>query len=136
MPMWMSPDRLRQRSQRLDELAGEYGRPAPGLKLLLGVHVNADEARARRQASAYIRGQYGMDLDRVERWTPYGSAERVAEYLAGHVEAGVDEFVLMPLSGDSLTQYERCAEIRELLLGRSTDDPAGPLPGSSLFSPR
>jgi probable F420-dependent oxidoreductase len=136
MPMWMSPDKLRQRSQHLGELAAEYERPTPGLKLLLGVHVDPDEARARQQASAYIHGQYGMDLDRVERWTPYGSAERVAEYLAGHVEAGVGEFVLMPLSGDSLTQYERCAEMRELLLGRSTNDPAGPLPDSSLFSSR
>jgi alkanesulfonate monooxygenase SsuD/methylene tetrahydromethanopterin reductase-like flavin-dependent oxidoreductase (luciferase family) len=115
MPMWMSPDKLRSRAQRLAELAAEYGRPAPGLKLLLGVHVDADERRARRQAEAYIRGQYRMDLDRVERWTPYGNAERVAEYLAGHVEAGVGEFVLMPLSGDSLAQYERCAEMRDIL---------------------
>ncbi len=136
MPMWMSPDKLRQRAQRLDELAGEYGRPALGVKLLLGVHVDPDEARARAQAAAYIRGQYGMDLDRVERWTPYGSAERVAEQLAEHVEAGVDEFVLMPLSGDSLEQYERCAEVRELLAGRSPRGPAGSLPASPLFSPR
>jgi alkanesulfonate monooxygenase SsuD/methylene tetrahydromethanopterin reductase-like flavin-dependent oxidoreductase (luciferase family) len=87
----------------------------PSLKLLLGVNVDADEGRARRQAEAYIRGQYRMDLERVERWTPYGSAERVAEGLAAHVEAGVDEFVLMPLSGDSLAQYEHCAEMRDIL---------------------
>jgi len=115
MPMWMSPDKLRQRTQRLAELAAEHGRPAPELKLLLGVHVDPDEALAREQAGAYIRGQYGMDLERVERWTPCGSAERVAEYLAGHVEAGVGEFVLMPLSGDSPAQYERCAEMRDIL---------------------
>lgn len=135
MPMWMSPDRLRQRARRLGELAGEYGRPAPGLKLLLGVHVDGDEARARAQAAAYIRGQYGMDLDRVERWTPCGSAERIAEHLAGHVEAGVGEFVLMPLSGDCTTQYERCAEVRELLLGRPSSAPAASLRASPLFSP-
>jgi len=115
MPMWMSPDKLRQHRDRLSELAGEYGRPAPGVKLLLGVNVDPDEARAREHAAAYIRGQYRMDLDRVERWTPYGSAQRVAEHLAGHVEAGVDEFVLMPLSGDSLQQYEHCAEMRDIL---------------------
>jgi len=115
MPMWMSPDKLRQRGQRLAELAGEHGRPAPSLKLLLGVHVDPDERRARGQAEAYIRGQYGMDFERVEHWMPYGSAERVAEYLAGHVEAGVDEFVLMPMSGDSLAQYEHCAEMRAIL---------------------
>ncbi len=136
MPMWMSPEKLHQRRQRLGELASECGRPMPGLKLLLGVHVDPNEARAREQASAYIRGQYGMDLDRVERWTPYGSVERIAEYLAGHVEAGVDEFVLMPLSDNSLAQYERCAEIRELLAARRPHDPTGSLPASPLFSPR
>lgn len=115
MPIWISPDKLRQRAQRLAELADEYGRTMPRLKLLLGVHVDRDEGRAREQADTYLRGQYRMDLERVERWTAYGSAERVAEYLAGQVEAGVGEFVLMPLSGDSLTQYERCAEVRELL---------------------
>jgi hypothetical protein len=92
--------------------------------LLLGVNVARDERHARRQAEEYIRGQYGMDLERVERWTPCGSVERLAEYLATHVEAGVGEFVLMPLSGDSLTQYERCAEVRGLL------------PASPLFSSR
>src|SRR5262249_5196004 len=115
---------LQLRASQLAELANEYGRPAPSLKLLLGVHVDQDERRARRQAEAYIRGQYGMDLERVERWTPCGTAERLAEYLALHVEAGVGEFVLMPLSGDSLTQYERCAGVRELL------------PVSPLFSSR
>ena len=55
---------------RLGELAAEYGRPRPALKLLLGVHVDSDEARAREQARAYIQGQYRMELDRVERWTP------------------------------------------------------------------
>ena len=115
MPMWLSPDKVRQRAGRLAELAAEHGRPAPALKLLLGVHVDSDEARARDQARAYIKGQYRMELDRVQRWTPCGSVQRVAEFLAGQVEAGVGEFVLMPLSGDSLTQYERCAEIRELL---------------------
>ncbi|HEY2655896.1 MAG TPA: hypothetical protein VGI55_08910, partial [Solirubrobacteraceae bacterium] len=90
----------------------------------------------RAQASAYIGGQYGMDLDRVERWTPYGSAERVAERVAEHVAAGVDEFVLMPLSDDSLVQYERCAEVRELVAGRSPGGPAGSLPASPLSSSR
>jgi alkanesulfonate monooxygenase SsuD/methylene tetrahydromethanopterin reductase-like flavin-dependent oxidoreductase (luciferase family) len=127
---------LRERAQRLEELAGEYGRSVPGLKLLLGVHIDPDEARGRAQASAYIRGQYGMDLDRVERWTPYGSAERVAERVAEHIAAGVDEFVLMPLSDDSLVQYERCAEVRELLAGRSPAGPAGSLPASPLSSSR
>lgn len=136
MPMWMTPEKLRQRLERLGELAEEYGRPTPSLKLLLGVHVDSNEARAREQATAYIHGQYGMEFDRVERWTPYGSVERVAEYLAGQIEAGVDEFVLMPLSGDSLAQYERCAEVRELLVGRAPRYPTGPLPASPLFSSR
>jgi alkanesulfonate monooxygenase SsuD/methylene tetrahydromethanopterin reductase-like flavin-dependent oxidoreductase (luciferase family) len=123
LPMWLSPDKLRHRAERLAELAAEHGRRRPELGLLLGVHVDEDLDRAREQATAYIHGQYGMPFDRVEHWTAYGSPERVAEYLSGHVEAGVSEFVLMPLSDDCMTQIERCAEVRRLILGTAKIPP-------------
>jgi hypothetical protein len=62
-----------------------------------------------------MRGQYGLALEVVERWTPLGGIERIAEYLQGHLAAGVQEFVLMPLARDPLRQYERLAELRERL---------------------
>ncbi len=116
LPMWMTPDAIRERSERLAELAQEHGRPRPSLALLIGVHVDDELQRSRVEASAYLRGQYGMPLERVERWSALGEVERVTEHLAEHLTVGVSEFVLMPLAAESLTQVQRLAEVRERLL--------------------
>jgi alkanesulfonate monooxygenase SsuD/methylene tetrahydromethanopterin reductase-like flavin-dependent oxidoreductase (luciferase family) len=112
LPMWLTPDALARRAERLEELAAEQGRPRPDLALLVGVHVEEDLPRARRAADAHVRGQYGLDLERIERWTPLGGIDAVSEQLAAHRDAGVGEFVLMPLGADPLGQYERLAEVR------------------------
>ncbi len=111
LPMWLTPERLAQRAGRLAELAAEQGRPTPELALLVGVHVDDDLGRARREAAAHIHGQYRLPLEVVERWSALGSIERVLAYLEAHVAAGVDELVLMPLGREPLRQYERLAEV-------------------------
>src|SRR5579862_2773448 len=118
--MWLTPQRLSERAERLFELADEYGRPHPRLALLVGVHVDDDLSAARAQAAGHLRGQYGLELDAVERWTALGSIERVLGYLQTHVEVGVREFVLMPLATDPLRQYERLAEVAARLRARSS----------------
>jgi alkanesulfonate monooxygenase SsuD/methylene tetrahydromethanopterin reductase-like flavin-dependent oxidoreductase (luciferase family) len=115
LPMWLTPESLSERAGRLAELAAERDRPCPGLALLVCLHVDDDTVRARAEAADYMRGQYGLALEVVERWTPLGGIERIAEYLQGHLAAGVQEFVLMPLARDPLRQYERLAELRERL---------------------
>jgi alkanesulfonate monooxygenase SsuD/methylene tetrahydromethanopterin reductase-like flavin-dependent oxidoreductase (luciferase family) len=114
MPIWMSPERMQERAQRLAELAEGHGRPQPKLALMLGVHVDEDEDRARARATEYIRGQYGMPFEKVERWTAFGSAERVAEYIESHRAVGVEHFTLMSLTDEPLTQIDRLAAVREL----------------------
>ena len=61
-------------------------------------HVDEDAARARSEAAAHLHGQYGMPLDRVERWTAFGGAEQVAEFLEPYTHAGVSEVLLLPLA--------------------------------------
>ena len=117
LPMWLTPERLAERAERLAELAGEQGRPRPKLALLVGVHVSDDLDAARREAAGHLNGQYGMPLEAVERWTALGSIERVLAYLQAHVGAGVEEFVLMPLATEPLRQYERLAEVAARLRG-------------------
>jgi len=114
MPIWVSPDRMQRSAEQLAELAQEYGRPQPKLGLMLGVHVDEDEDRARERATEYIRGQYGMPFDKVERWTAYGSPQRVAEYIESHRAVGVEHFTLMSLTDDPITQIERLALVREI----------------------
>lgn len=118
LPMWLAPEEVARRAERVAELASEQGRPRPRLVLLLGVRVGDDAGATRAAAAAQLQGQYRLDLERVERWTALGSAETIAEFLAPYLDVGIEEFVFMPLGGGTLEQYERLAEIRELLDGR------------------
>ena len=115
---WMSPDRMRERGEALAALAAAVGRPCPTLGLALSVHVDADEELARQRAGEYTEAQYGMPFERVERYTAFGSAARVAERIGAYREAGVEEFVLTPLTGEPLEQIQRLAEVREIISRR------------------
>jgi len=122
LPMWLSPERVAERSQRLAELAADLGRPAPATALLVGVRIDED-AGARREAEAHLQGQYRLGLDVVERWTLLGSIDRVVEKLQSYRAAGVQEFLLMALGRDPLIQYERLAEVRSRLAAEPETEP-------------
>ncbi len=111
LPMWISPETLAQRGERLAELAARHGRPTPGLSLLMLAHVDPDLDVSRAAADAHLRGQYGLGLDRVERWTALGEADRVAEVLGRYIAAGVSEILLLPLGARPLEQTERLAAV-------------------------
>jgi probable F420-dependent oxidoreductase len=115
LPMWLTPERIAERAQLLAELAGEAGRSIPGIALLIGVHVDDDRDRARAEAEAHVRGQYRMPLEKVERWTLLDSIDGAVEQLDAYRQAGVQEFLLMPLGHAPLSQYERLAEVRSRL---------------------
>lgn len=115
LPMWLSPPAIGRARQRLGELAEAHGRKPPRIALLVGVHVEENRARAQQQAASFMAGQYGMPIERVQRWTVLGGAAEVAEQLQALLVAGVEELVLMPLADDALQQYERLAETRRLL---------------------
>ena len=51
-----------------------------------------------------------MALDRVERWTAFGGAEQVAEFLEPYTRIGVSEILLLPLGSRPLEQVERLAD--------------------------
>lgn len=112
LPMWLTPERIAERSQTLAELAEGAGRPTPGTALLIGVHIDDDRARARAEAELHIRGQYRMGLEKIEHWTLLDSVDGAVEQLSAYSEAGVEEFVFMALGREPLTQYERLAEVR------------------------
>ena len=120
LPMWLTPQRVAERAQLLAELAEETGRPTPGTALLVGVHIDDDRSRARAEAAAHVAGQYRMPLEKVERWTLLDSIDGAVEQLDAYRQAGVQEFLLMPLGHQPITQYERLAEVRLRLLGGLT----------------
>ena len=112
LPMWLTPERVAERSQQLADIAERECRPAPGTALLIGVHIDDDRARARAEAELHIRGQYRMGLEKIEHWTLLDSVDGAVEQLDAYSQAGVEEFVFMPLGREPLTQYERLAEVQ------------------------
>jgi alkanesulfonate monooxygenase SsuD/methylene tetrahydromethanopterin reductase-like flavin-dependent oxidoreductase (luciferase family) len=116
MPMWLSPEKVA--AGRAALAAGADGvRPAPPVTMLLLASVDDDEKRAAERAAALLWRQYWLPWHVVERWTAYGSPERVAEFLTSYLDVGVDGFVLMPASDDPLAEYDRFAEVRRLVSG-------------------
>lgn len=113
LPMWLTPERVAERSQALAELAEREGRPTPGTALLIGVHIDDDPVRARAEAERHIRGQYRMGLEKIERWSLIDNVDGAVEQLEAYRQAGVQEFLLMALSSAPLTQYERLAEVHQ-----------------------
>lgn len=113
--MWQSPSTVARCAERLGELAAAAGRKRPSVAMLVLVNVNDDAAVARQEVTRALWGQYRLDFDVVERWTPYGSVEEVAKFLAAYREAGVAELMLLPAAQDPLAQYERLAEVRQLV---------------------
>jgi alkanesulfonate monooxygenase SsuD/methylene tetrahydromethanopterin reductase-like flavin-dependent oxidoreductase (luciferase family) len=110
LPMWISPETLARRSEMLSELSAGFERPTPSLSLLVLAHVDDDISRARAEADAHLQGQYGMALDHVERWTAFGGAEQVAQFLERYIQAGVSEILMLPLGSRQLEQIERLAD--------------------------
>jgi hypothetical protein len=66
-------------------------------------------------AEDHIRGQDRMSLDAVERWTLLDSIDGAVDRLNAYIAVGVSEILLLPLGDDTLTQYERLAEVRARL---------------------
>jgi alkanesulfonate monooxygenase SsuD/methylene tetrahydromethanopterin reductase-like flavin-dependent oxidoreductase (luciferase family) len=112
---WMSTERLRESAEALGAFAEALGRPRPSLGLAISVHIDANEGRAREAAEDYTQAMYGLPFEKVARYTPVGSLERVADQLAAYAEAGIEELVLTPLTGEPLPHIPRLAELRELI---------------------
>ena len=122
LPMWISPQTLSKRRERLAELAAAHGRPVPKLSLLVLAHVGDEARSAREQARAHLHGQYGMELEQVERWTAVGTADAVAAFLGPYTRAGVEEILLLPMGAAPLEQIARLAAVTHTF--RSSGGPA------------
>jgi alkanesulfonate monooxygenase SsuD/methylene tetrahydromethanopterin reductase-like flavin-dependent oxidoreductase (luciferase family) len=115
LAVWLSPERVGEGRDRIAALAAAAGRPAPETLVMVFVHLGHSRERARADVDTLMRGQYGLPLERLERWCLIGDAETVAEGLAAHRAAGATGFVLHPACPDPLSQLEPLAAVRELL---------------------
>lgn len=113
--LWVSAKTAGQRAEELATRAVELGREPPAVIMMVITNVDPDAERAREQAAGLMWGQYRLPYHVVERWTATGPPEQVAEFLLDYRNAGVSELILLPASPDPVGQFERFAEVRELV---------------------
>lgn len=113
--VWMSQRRVREVRHRLQDLAVEYDRPPVAVLMMVFVHVTDDVAAGHAEAAAFVRGQYGLPYESLERWVIVGDEAHVAARLTELRAAGVGGFVLMAAASDPLGQYRRLANTRTLI---------------------
>ncbi len=76
--------------------------------------IDDDVAAAKARLSETMSSFYQVPWEKFERYAPAGTAEQVAEYLAGYVRAGTRLINLAPV-GDDQACVEGVAKVKELL---------------------
>lgn len=70
---------------------------------------------ARALVAEGMEGTYRLPFERFERYTPFGTATEIAEYLAPFVEAGARHINLVPVQDSPSAVMEAAAAVREAL---------------------
>jgi alkanesulfonate monooxygenase SsuD/methylene tetrahydromethanopterin reductase-like flavin-dependent oxidoreductase (luciferase family) len=116
--IWVSPQRFAEAVARTAEAAAAAGRPRPvahELNVWCGIDRDAGAARARLAAA--MEGLYATPFERFERYSPAGSPEQVAEFLAGYVDAGCQSFNLIVADDEPARVVDAAVEVRTALKG-------------------
>ena len=115
--IWNSARRFAEVVARIEDQAGKAGRsPAPrdhAMQVWCGIAEETE--RARPLLATAMERFYRTPFERFERYSPYGTAAEVAEFLAPYVAAGCTTFNLIPQSPDPETAIEGASEVKRLL---------------------
>jgi alkanesulfonate monooxygenase SsuD/methylene tetrahydromethanopterin reductase-like flavin-dependent oxidoreductase (luciferase family) len=114
--VWCSPERFAAATRQVDAAATEFGRPRPGLHgLQVWVGIDDDRDRARTRLARRMEEFYRIPYAKFEKYSPYGTAAEVADFLAPYRDAGCELFNIMPLAATEEAGTAAVAEIRRRL---------------------
>jgi alkanesulfonate monooxygenase SsuD/methylene tetrahydromethanopterin reductase-like flavin-dependent oxidoreductase (luciferase family) len=71
--------------------------------------------QARALLAPTMQAFYQTPFERFERYSPYGTPQDVAEFLAAYVQAGCRSFNLIPCAADVAAAVEAVARVKALL---------------------
>jgi len=118
---WCSPRRYASVVAEIDDRARAAGRGdvawRHGLQVWVG--LDPDRDRARERLAAQMEGMYRIPFAPFERYSPYGSAEAIATFLAGYVDAGCSDLNVMAIAESPDHAIDGVAEIRERLVAHA-----------------
>ena len=114
--VWNSPRRFTEVVGLAAQEAERVGRPDPPTQHAMQVWCGlADTKQAARACLApAMEAFYQLPFERFERYSPYGTPEDVAEFLAPYVDAGCRSFNQIPQSPDD--DEAVCASVRNTTL--------------------
>lgn len=119
---WCSPRRFADVGDEVAGLANDAGRTIDqwthGLQVWVGVDKDRDHARARLAKG--MEKFYRIPFERFEKYSPYGTAEEVANFLAPYVESGCRLFNIMPVAESPEAGIDAVAEVAERLRHSAT----------------
>jgi alkanesulfonate monooxygenase SsuD/methylene tetrahydromethanopterin reductase-like flavin-dependent oxidoreductase (luciferase family) len=118
--IWNSSRRFAEAVEIIAEEAARAGRESPptrhAMQLWCGIAETKERARARLAPA--MEGFYQIPFERFEKYSPYGTPEDVAEFLAPYVEAGCTTFNLIPQADDPDAALAGAAAVKKLLARR------------------
>jgi alkanesulfonate monooxygenase SsuD/methylene tetrahydromethanopterin reductase-like flavin-dependent oxidoreductase (luciferase family) len=88
--IWVSARRFIEAGEKIAEFAAAAGREGAtlerGMQVWMG--VGRDREVAKQKVGSSMQAFYQLPFTAFEKWTPYGTPEEIAEFLAPYVEAG------------------------------------------------
>jgi len=115
--IWNSARRFEEASAIIDDVAFEAGRRNVNWQHAMQVWcgVGSDPAEGRASVAPAMEGMYNLPFERFERYSPCGTPETIAEFLAPYVSAGCRTFNLIACAARLDKAVSGVAEIRHLL---------------------
>ena len=101
----------------IDEVAAQAGRGTVawrhGMQVWCGLGDSPQQARALLAPA--MQAFYQLPFERFERYSPYGTPEDVAAFLAPYVQAGCRSFNLIPCATGTTAAVDAVAGVKALL---------------------
>jgi probable F420-dependent oxidoreductase len=115
--IWLTPERFAQAGERIREVAEAAGRDPSEIEMGMQfwTSVSDDREEAKALVSRGMEGTYRLPFERFERYTPFGSAAEIAEYLGPFMEAGARHINLIPVQESPEAVIEAAAKIQQEL---------------------
>ena len=115
--IWVSARRMREAREKIDEWAVEEGRDPASITLGLQLWhaVGDDREKAKAGLAKRMEGFYQIPYERFERYSPYGTAEEIAEFLAPYIEAGCSHINLLGIQPDSDEMISAALAVKEAM---------------------
>lgn len=115
--IWVSPRRYAAVRDRIALEATERGRDPGRFEHALNVWCGFAPTRevAREALATQMQAFYQMPFEPFERYSPYGTAEDVADFLRPYIAAGCSTFNVIPCASDADVALAGVAELRKML---------------------